>query len=49
MPVVSPFGFGLYVSKMKENLTFENPEEAIERLYQQFYAADHALNKDPAG
>ncbi len=42
LPVVSPFGFGLYVSKMKENLMFENPEEAIERLYQQFYAADGA-------
>ena len=36
-PVVSPFGFGLYVSKLKENLQFENPDEAIERLYQQFY------------
>ncbi len=41
-PVVSPFGFGLYVSKWKENLQFENPDEAIERLYQQFYGADEA-------
>ena len=42
IPVVSPCGFGLYVSKMKENLQFEDPDEAIERLYQQFYAVNGA-------
>ena len=34
---VSPFAFGLYVSQRKEAMTFENPEEAIERLYREFY------------
>ena len=39
-PAVSPFGFSLYASKMKESMMFEDPDEAIERLYQQFYAQD---------
>jgi ATP-dependent Lhr-like helicase len=37
LPVVSPFGFSLYVSKLKEGMMFEDPAEAVERLYQQFY------------
>ncbi len=37
-PAVSPFGFSLYASNMKESMMFEDPDEAIERLYQQFYA-----------
>ncbi|MBV9127734.1 MAG: helicase, partial [Verrucomicrobia bacterium] len=32
---VSPFGFPLFASRMREALTLESPEEAIERLYQQ--------------
>ena len=36
-PAVTPFGFSLYVSKMKESMMFEDQDEAIERLYQQFY------------
>ncbi len=36
-PVVSPFAFGLYANQRKESLMFEDPEEAIERLYRQFY------------
>jgi len=36
VPVVSPFAFGLYASKIKEGLMLENPEEAIERLWQDF-------------
>ncbi len=36
-PVVSPFAFGLYASQRKESMMFENPEEAIERMYRQFY------------
>lgn len=38
LPAVSPFGFSLYVSKLKEGLMFEDPADAVERLYQQFYA-----------
>ena len=37
---VSPFGFGLYVNKFKESMMFEDPNEAIERMYQQFYGGD---------
>jgi len=32
---VSPFGFPLFANRMREALTLESPEEAIERLYQQ--------------
>ncbi len=36
-PRVSPFAFGIYVSKIKETMTMENPELAIERLFHQMY------------
>ena len=36
-PVVSPFAFGLYASQRKESMLFEDPEEAVERMYRQFY------------
>ncbi len=36
-PVVSPFAFGLYASQRKESMMFEDQEEAIERMYRQFY------------
>ena len=36
-PVVSPFAFGLYANQRKESMMFENPDEAVERLYRQFY------------
>lgn len=32
-PVVTPFSFGMYVSKIKEGMMMEDPEEAIERLF----------------
>ncbi len=40
LPIVSPFGFGLYAGKLKESMMFEDPAEAIERLYQQFYGGE---------
>ena len=40
MTTVSPFGFGLYASKTKESLQFEDPNEAIERMYRQFYGRE---------
>ena len=49
LPIVSPFGFALYASKLKESLTFEDPAEAIERLYQQFYGDDPAAGNAPPG
>lgn len=36
VPVVSPFSFGIYASKIKEGMMLEDPEEAIERLWRSF-------------
>ncbi|MES2506725.1 MAG: DEAD/DEAH box helicase [Verrucomicrobiota bacterium] len=36
VPVVSPFSFGIFASKIKEGLMLENPEEAIERLWREY-------------
>ena len=36
VPVISPFSFGLYATKIKEGMMLENPEEAIERLWREF-------------
>jgi ATP-dependent Lhr-like helicase len=36
VPVVSPFSFGIYASKIKESMMLEDPEEAIERLWREF-------------
>jgi ATP-dependent Lhr-like helicase len=46
---VSPFSFGIYVSKIKETMTLEDPETTIERLYHEMYGRDQArLHADPA-
>jgi ATP-dependent helicase Lhr and Lhr-like helicase len=37
VPKVSPFSFGIFVSKIKETMMMEDPELAIERLYHEFY------------
>jgi ATP-dependent Lhr-like helicase len=37
---VSPFSFGIYVSKIKETMTLEDPETTIERLYHAMYGAN---------
>jgi ATP-dependent Lhr-like helicase len=34
---VSPFSFGIFVSKLKETMTLEDPETTIERLYHEMY------------
>ena len=36
-PKISPFAFGIYVSKIKETMMMENPELAIERLFNEMY------------
>ncbi|MEZ0390529.1 MAG: helicase, partial [Verrucomicrobium sp.] len=36
VPVVTPFSFGIYASKIKESMMLEDPEEAIERLWKKF-------------
>ncbi len=38
LPVVSPFGFGIYASKIKESMMLEDPGAAIERIYADMYA-----------
>ena len=43
---VSPFAFGIFVSKIKETMMMEDPETAIERLYHEFYKD---LNLDDSG
>lgn len=35
VPAVTPFSFGIYVSKIKEGMMMEDPDEAIERLFHQ--------------
>ncbi len=35
VPAVTPFSFGIFVSKIKEGMMMEDPEEAIERLFHQ--------------
>lgn len=42
---VSPFSFGIYVSKIKETMTLEDPETTIERLYHQMYGELHANDR----
>jgi ATP-dependent helicase Lhr and Lhr-like helicase len=46
---VSPFAFGIFVSKIKETMMMEDPETAIERLYHEFYKdleGAHATDDD---
>jgi ATP-dependent Lhr-like helicase len=38
-PRVSPFAFGLFVSRIRETMTLEDPETTIERLYHEMYGA----------
>lgn len=45
VPVVTPFSFGMYVSKIKEGMMMEDPGEAIERL---FYEMSRKMD-EPAG
>jgi ATP-dependent Lhr-like helicase len=37
---VSPFSFGIFVSKLKETMTLEDPETTIERLYHEMYGIE---------
>ena len=38
LPVVSPFSFPIYASRIKENMMLEDPATAIERIYFEMYA-----------
>ncbi|MBL9210593.1 MAG: DEAD/DEAH box helicase [Opitutaceae bacterium] len=37
---VSPFAFGLFVSRIRETMTLEDPETTIERLFHEMYGRD---------
>jgi ATP-dependent Lhr-like helicase len=50
LPVVSPFSFAIYASKIKESMMLEDPAAAIERIYAEMYArveavAEHAAKR----
>ena len=36
VPIVTPFSFGIYASKIKEGMMMEDPAEAMERLWKRF-------------
>jgi ATP-dependent helicase Lhr and Lhr-like helicase len=48
VPVVSPFSFGIYASKIRESLMLEQPEEAIERLWRDFERRFPEPTSEPA-
>ncbi len=45
LPVVSPFSFAIYASKIKESMMLEDPGAAIERIYAEMYARVEAVAK----
>lgn len=38
LPVISPFSFPIYASKIKESMMLEDPAAAVERIYHEMYA-----------
>ncbi len=51
LPVVSPFSFPIYASKIKENMMLEDPAAALERIYFEMYsrverATGEGLNRE---
>ena len=44
VPVVTPFSFGIFASKIKEGMMLEDPEEAIERLWREFERKTNAVD-----
>ena len=47
LPVVSPFSFPIYASKIKESMMLEDPQTAIERIYREMYARVEAITSSP--
>lgn len=43
---VSPFSFGMFVSRIKETMTLEDPETTIERLYHEMYGETGDTHRD---
>ncbi|CAN5357908.1 ATP-dependent helicase [soil metagenome] len=48
LPVVSPFSFPIYASKIKENMMLEDPAAALERIYFEMYARVERLTGRPS-
>jgi ATP-dependent Lhr-like helicase len=49
LPVVSPFSFPIYASKIKESMMLEDPATAIERIYFEMYArVERATKSSPS-
>ena len=48
LPVVSPFSFAIYASKIKESMMLEDPGAAVERIYADMYARVEAVTAQPA-
>ncbi len=48
LPVVSPFSFPIYASKIKENMMLEDPAAALERIYFEMYSRVEQLTKNPS-
>ncbi|MFN2474953.1 MAG: DEAD/DEAH box helicase [Chthoniobacterales bacterium] len=48
LPVVSPFSFPIYASKIKESMMLEDPQTAIERIYREMYARVEAVTSSDA-
>ena len=50
LPVVSPFSFPIYASKIKESMMLEDPASAIERIYFEMYArVEKVAARSPKG
>jgi ATP-dependent Lhr-like helicase len=47
LPVVSPFSFPIYASKIKENMMLEDPASALERIYFEMYSRVERATKEP--
>nr|MBA3543477.1 helicase [Chthoniobacterales bacterium] len=45
LPVVSPFSFPIYASKIKESMMLEDPAAAIERIYFEMYSRVESVAK----
>lgn len=41
---ISPFAFGIFVSRIKETMMLEDPEDAIERLFNEMYGKEPAAH-----
>jgi ATP-dependent Lhr-like helicase len=51
LPVVSPFSFPIYASKIKESMMLEDPAAALERIYFEMYSRVEQVAKkaEPSG